>query len=146
MVRSQIVKLIFGPCFGHNLCFNYPDGSCEPILDIYILKKNQWYKKLFNPMGFDPCNRSLKIRKSIGAPTLSNSQSGNSLGSVEVHSLTLFHTPKNMKCDSQTSLLARTFTSLCLSRKPKAKFCNIYLIVFHNFKYFIFKIISYNIR
>jgi len=34
MVRSQIGNLIPGPSFGHNLCFNYPNGSWEFILDI----------------------------------------------------------------------------------------------------------------
>jgi hypothetical protein len=29
----------------------------------------QWYKKLFDPLGFDPCNRSLNIRKSTETPT-----------------------------------------------------------------------------
>jgi hypothetical protein len=24
------------------------------------------YNEIFNPMGFDPCNRSLKIQESIG--------------------------------------------------------------------------------
>ncbi len=33
----------------------------------------------------------------------SNSQSGNSLGSVGVHSLTLFDTPRSMKCDFRAS-------------------------------------------
>jgi len=32
-------------------------------------KRFQWYKELFDVMGFDPCNRSLKIRESIGTPT-----------------------------------------------------------------------------
>ncbi len=40
-------------------------------------------------------------------------QSASSLGSVGVHSLTLSYTPGSMKCDSQASLLARTFASLC---------------------------------
>jgi hypothetical protein len=31
------------------------------------------------------------------------------------------HVPRIMKCDSQASLLARTFTSLYFGRKPKAK-------------------------
>jgi len=31
VVGSQIDNLIPGPSFGHNLCFNYPNGSCEPI-------------------------------------------------------------------------------------------------------------------
>jgi hypothetical protein len=34
MVKSQIVNLIIGPSFGHNLCFIHPNGSYEPILDI----------------------------------------------------------------------------------------------------------------
>jgi hypothetical protein len=28
----------------HNLCFNYPNGSCELILDIYVPRAFQWYK------------------------------------------------------------------------------------------------------
>jgi len=61
--------LTFGPSFGHNLCFNYTNGSCNPILDIYVLRAFQWHKELCNPMGFDPYNHSLKIRESIGTPT-----------------------------------------------------------------------------
>ncbi len=37
MVRSQIANLTFGLSFAHNLCFKYPNGRCEPILDIYAL-------------------------------------------------------------------------------------------------------------
>ncbi len=65
-------------------------------------------------MGFDPCNRSLKIWES-------NSQNGSSLGNMEVHSLSLSHTLGNMKRESQASLLARTFASLCLGHEPKAR-------------------------
>jgi hypothetical protein len=69
-------------------------------------------------MNFDPYNHPLKIQESI--KTLdSNSQSGSSLGNVWVHSLTLSYTPNSMKCDSRASLLARTFTSLCLKRESK---------------------------
>jgi len=50
-----------------------------------------------------------------------NSQSGSSFRSVEVHSLTLSPTPRSMKCDSQASLLARTFASPCLGHKPKVR-------------------------
>jgi hypothetical protein len=39
-----------------------------PILDIYVPKAFQWNEEIFNPMGFDPFNRSLKIWKSIGIP------------------------------------------------------------------------------
>jgi hypothetical protein len=38
-------------------------------------------------MGFDPCNRALKIQESIWD---SNSYNWSSLKSVKVHSLTLF--------------------------------------------------------
>jgi hypothetical protein len=49
-------------------------------------------------MSFDPYNCLLKIWKSIGTPT---PKMGIHLGSVKVHSLTLFCTPESMKCDSQ---------------------------------------------
>ncbi len=65
VVRNQIAYLTFG----HNLCFRCPNGSCKPILDIYIPRAFQWYKELLNPLNFDPYNHSLKIRKSIGTPT-----------------------------------------------------------------------------
>ncbi len=45
--------------------FKYSNGSCELILDIYVPKAFQWYKELFNPMSFDPCNHLLKIWESI---------------------------------------------------------------------------------
>jgi len=65
MIKSQIDNLTFSHSFGHNLRFNDPNGSCELILDIYVLRAFQWYKKRFNPMSFDPYNCSLKIQKSI---------------------------------------------------------------------------------
>jgi hypothetical protein len=61
------------------------------------------------------------LSKNLGVRRNSNSQSGSSLGNVKVHSLVLFCIPGNMKHDSQTSLLARTFASLCFGHKPKAK-------------------------
>jgi hypothetical protein len=69
MVESQIANLIPGLSFEHNLCFRCQNESCEPILDIYVPRAFQWYKKRFNPMGFDPYNCFLKIRKSTGTPT-----------------------------------------------------------------------------
>jgi hypothetical protein len=90
VVRSQTANLTPGLPFGHNLCFRCPNESCKTILYIYVSIDYQLYKELFNPLGFDPWNRSLKIQKST--ETL-NSQSGNSLGSVRVHSLTLSFTP-----------------------------------------------------
>jgi hypothetical protein len=69
VVESQIVNLTLGPSFGPNLCFKCPNGLCKLILNIYFPKAFQWYKKLLNPLGFDPCNRSLKIQKSTKTPT-----------------------------------------------------------------------------
>jgi hypothetical protein len=69
VVKSQITNLIPNLSFGHNLYLRYPNGSCEPILDIHIPIAFQWYDELFNPLGFGPCNCSMKIRKSIGTPT-----------------------------------------------------------------------------
>jgi hypothetical protein len=99
MVESQITNLTFGLSFGHNLCFICPNGSCEPILDIYILKAFQWYKEIFNPMGFDPCNLFLKIPKSIGTPT---PKVGVHLGVWRFNSHTLPYSQSlgSMKCDS----------------------------------------------
>jgi hypothetical protein len=45
--------------------FKYPNESCELILDICLSKKFQWYKKVFNPMNFGPCNHPLKVQKFI---------------------------------------------------------------------------------
>ncbi len=69
MVRSQIVNLTLGPSLGHNLYFRCPNGPCEPILDIQVLKNFQWYKELFTPLNFDPCNCSLKIQESTETQT-----------------------------------------------------------------------------
>ncbi len=41
MVESQIGNLTFSPSFGHNLCFKYSNGSCNPILDTYVLRNFQ---------------------------------------------------------------------------------------------------------
>jgi hypothetical protein len=68
MVMSQINTLILGLSFGHNLCFKYLNEMYMPILNIYLPRAFQCYKELFNPMSFDLCNRSQKIRESIGTP------------------------------------------------------------------------------
>jgi len=69
VVGSQIGSLTPDLSFSHNLCFKYPNGSCERNLDICIQRSFQWYKKCFDAMNFDPCNPPLKIWKSIGSPT-----------------------------------------------------------------------------
>ncbi len=123
VVRIQIGNLTPDPSLGHNLCFNYPNGSCKPNLDIYVQKAFQWYNELFNPMGYDPCNCFLKIRESIGTLT---PKVGTHLGVwrfIPSHSPTFphSHTPKSMKCDSRVSFLAYTFTSPCFGCEPKAR-------------------------
>jgi hypothetical protein len=121
MVGSQIGDLISGPSFGHNLCFRCPNGSCEPILDIYVPRAFQWYKKLFNPLGFDLIIIFQKFRNPLGVHWDSNCQNGSSFESVRVHSLTFFCTPKSMRYDSHASLLAHNLASHFLSHKPKVK-------------------------
>jgi len=64
VVEIQTANLIPNHFFGHNLCFRCPNGSCEPILNIYVSIAFQWYKKKFNPLDFDPYNFSMNIRES----------------------------------------------------------------------------------
>jgi len=68
MVDSQIANLTPDLSLSHNLCFNHPNGSCKPILNIYVPWDFQWYKELHNPMGFDLYNRFLKLQESIWTP------------------------------------------------------------------------------
>ncbi len=70
VVGNQIDILTPNPSFNHNLCCKHLIGSCKPILNICILRVFQWYKEFFNSLNFDPYNRSLKIWKFIGIPTL----------------------------------------------------------------------------
>jgi hypothetical protein len=72
-------------------------------------------------VGNQTASLTLGWRFRSGVHHDSNSQSGSSLGSVKVHSLTLFCTPRSIKCDSRASLLARTFASPCLGHKSKAR-------------------------
>jgi hypothetical protein len=65
---SQIGTLIPNPSFGNNLCFKYSNGSCEPILDIYVRKFFQWYNEIYDPISFDHSNTYLTIQNSIGIP------------------------------------------------------------------------------
>ncbi len=69
MVGNQIANLTPSPFFGNNLCFKCPNGSCEPILNIYVPRAFQWYKERLNLMSFDPYNFSLKTWESTRTPT-----------------------------------------------------------------------------
>ncbi len=89
MLGSQIANLTPIFSFGHNLCFKCPNGWCEPISNIYILIDFQWYKELFNPLGFDPCNFFLNIRESTGTPTPNVGVSLGVWGYIPSHSFAL---------------------------------------------------------
>jgi hypothetical protein len=115
VVGSQIVNLTPDLSFGHNLCFKCPNESCEPILDIYISIAFQWYKELFNPLGFDPCNCPLKIRESTGTPNSElQTRKVEALlgvwGFIPSHFLSLLG-----------FFLARNLASPCFGREPKAR-------------------------
>jgi hypothetical protein len=68
VVESQTASLTLGPSFDHNLCCKCPNGSCEPILDIYTSRIYQQYKERLNARCFHPCNRALSFRESRRTP------------------------------------------------------------------------------
>jgi hypothetical protein len=68
VVGSQTASLTPDLSFGHNLCCRCPNGSGEPILDIYIWIAFQKYKELIRARGFSLCNCSLKFRESTATP------------------------------------------------------------------------------
>ncbi len=90
-------------------------------LDIYVSKAFQWYKELFNPMIFDPCNHPLKFRKSIWTPIPKVGVHLGVWGFIPSHSLAF---PRAWNV-SQASFLARNFATLCLGHKPKVKVATI---------------------
>ncbi len=117
VVESQITNLT-PSSFGHNLCFRYPNKSCNPILNIYVSIFFQWYKELFNPMGFDPCNFPLKIQESIGTPT---PKMGVQLGVWKFIPSHSFALSGAWKCDSWASLLACNLVSFRFGCEPKVR-------------------------
>jgi hypothetical protein len=86
---SQTANLTLDLSFGHNLCFRCSNESCEPISDIYISIDFQWCKQLINPLGFDPCNCSLKIQESTGTLTPKVEVPLGVWGSISSHFLAL---------------------------------------------------------
>jgi hypothetical protein len=121
VVRSQTTNLTPSLFFSHILCCRCPNGSCEPILDIYVSIVFQWYKELFKARGFEPCNCSLKFRESTETPTPKHN--GSSFGSVSVHSHTLPH--------FGASPLACTLANPCLGHKPKARVATKYVCLIY---------------
>jgi hypothetical protein len=97
-------------------------SQCDLILDIYVSISFQWYKELFKSMGFDPCNRSLKIWESIWD---SNSHNGNSLGSVRVHSLTLLALLGACEVTLELPSWLATLQPPCFGHEPKVRIATI---------------------
>jgi hypothetical protein len=69
-------------------------------------------------MSFDPYNNALKIQEYMWE---SNSQHGSSLGSVRVHSLTLFALPGACEMTLGCPFWLATFQPPCLGREPKVR-------------------------
>jgi hypothetical protein len=101
---------------GHNLCFRCPNGWCKPILDIYTSIDFQCYKKRFKARNFDPYNCVMKIWESIRD---SNFQHGSPLGSVRVHSLTLFALPRACEVTPGSPSWPATLPHLALVASPR---------------------------
>ncbi len=118
MVGSQIANLTRSRSFGHNLCFRYPNGSCEPILNIDVPKYSEWYKKYLNIMSLVPWSRFLKVQKFVRTLT---PKVRSSFGSVEVDSLTLSYTPRSMRCDSEASSWPAPLQALALVASPRLR-------------------------
>jgi hypothetical protein len=117
VVWNQIDIMTPNLSFGHNLCCKYLNGSCKPILDIYISKSFQWCKEIFNPM-FWPLK---SLSKDLGFHKNFNSQGESPLGSVWAHSLTLFHIPKSVNVTLELHFRLVAFHASCLGREPKSK-------------------------
>ncbi len=116
VVESQTTNLTLDLFFGHNLCFICPNGSCEPILNIYISITFQWYKELFNKMGFDPCICPLKIRESIGTPTPKMGVHLGMWGFIPSHS---FAFPKAWNVTPRLPSWLATLQALALVASPR---------------------------
>jgi len=123
MVRSKTANLTPDPSFGHNLCFKCPNGQCDPILDIYVLRAFHLYKNILKPLSFDPCNFPLKIRESTGTPT---PQSGIPLGCESSFPHTFSHFRKYV-IQLPPSLLACNLANPCLGHEPKVRVTTFYL-------------------
>jgi hypothetical protein len=115
VVGSQIINLTLSLSFGHNLCFRCPNGWCKPILDIYLSIIFQWYKKILNPLGFDPWNYSLNIQESTKTLTPKVGVPLGVWGPIPSLSCTL----GSMRHGSWASLLACNLGTPCFGRKPK---------------------------
>jgi len=67
---SQIASLTPGFSFAHNLGCRCPNGQCEAIFDIYVLRPFQWHQEHLNARCFGPFCRALNIWESQRTPNL----------------------------------------------------------------------------
>jgi hypothetical protein len=68
VVGSQTASLTPDPSFAHNFPFRCPNAQCEPVLDIYVSRAFQQYKKRNKPLRFDPSTRPLNFGSPPGLP------------------------------------------------------------------------------
>jgi len=122
VVGNQIGSLTIVLSFGHNLCFKYPNGSCEPILNNFVSRDFQCYKELFNSMNFDPCNHLLKIRESIGTQFPKWEPTWECVTSFS-HTL---YIPRSMKCDSWVLILGSHLCKPLLWSWAQSYSCDIF--------------------
>jgi hypothetical protein len=113
-----------------------PNEQCEPILDSYIPRSFQWYKKRHKTLNFDPWNCSLKFRDSIRTPSGLHFPKWELLWECEG---SLPHTPSPFftlpgVCDMTPGLLLgpQPCTPLPWS-VPKARVATLSLFTFSNF-------------
>jgi hypothetical protein len=161
VVGSQTASLTPGPCFAHNLGYICSNDQCEAIFYIYASRPFQWHKEHLNARCFGPCCRTLNIRESrrtpnphffqvLGfTPTLgqsrvatiwdSNSHNGSSLGSIRVHSLTLFAPPGTCDVIPMPRFWPATLQALALVVSPRLGLWHYNFIVFWTWKNFKFK-------
>ncbi len=118
MVKSQIGNLTLGPPFGHNLCFRCSNGWCKLILDIFVPRSFQRYKKLFKPLSFDPYNCPLKIWEFTGTPSPKVGVFLGVWGFIPSHSFAL---PGACGMTPEFFSWPATLQALCLGCKPKAR-------------------------
>jgi hypothetical protein len=118
MVGNQIGSFTRGCSFGHNLCFRCWIEQCELILDIYVPRAFQWYKKHHKPLSFDPWNCFLTFLESTGTPFPKMRVV------IEVWGLTPSHFPTLPRvCDVIPGLPlgSQPCNPSCLGREPRLK-------------------------
>ncbi len=97
--------------FSHNLCCKYLNGSCEPILDIYVLRVFEWYEEVLNSMSFDLSSHFLKF----GSP----SRRQLPFTEFKFHSFTFSHTLESVNVTPKLHSRLAFFYALALVVNPR---------------------------